>query len=125
MSAQHGGRTIAERVSQLFETHRRDDGRRYTTREVAAAVGCSHTHIAEIANGRVPDPHVNVLVGIANFFGKDPAYLIPSSKAGFRAQSEEVASIAFRASRLDADALRGVKALIDEILADTADGSDR
>ncbi|MEV4415673.1 helix-turn-helix domain-containing protein [Catellatospora sp. NPDC049609] len=125
MTGQNGGQTIAERVARLFDTHRRPGGRRYTTREVAAAVGCSHTHIAEIANGRVADPHVNVLVGIANFFGKDSAYLIPPSKAGFRPQSEEVASIAFRASRLDADALRGVKALIDEILADTAEGGDR
>ncbi|BCJ74315.1 hypothetical protein CS0771_38590 [Catellatospora sp. IY07-71] len=125
MSRQTGGETIAARVAQLFETHRRPDGRRWTTREVAAAVGCSHTHIAEIANGRVADPHVNVLVGIAGFFGKDAAYLIPPSKAGFRPQSEEVASIAFRASRLDAEALRGVKALIDEILAEGPDGADR
>ncbi len=125
MSRQTGGETIAARVAQLFETHRPPHGRRWTTREVAAAVGCSHTHIAEIANGRVADPHVNVLVGIANFFGKDSAYLIPTSKAGFRPQSEEVASIAFRASRLDAEALRGVKALIDEILAETPDGPDR
>ena len=61
MSRQTGGETIAARVAQLFETHRRPDGRRWTTREVAAAVGCSHTHIAEIANGRVADPQTGNL----------------------------------------------------------------
>jgi len=100
-----------------MQTQRRPDGTRYTTRQIAAEVGCSHAYIANIANGKVTNPAVDILVGIAKVFHHDPAYLIPESAGGFTPAKAEIAHIAFRASRLDRDSLLGVQSIISAILA--------
>jgi len=112
-----GRESIASRVSHLMQTQRRPDGARYTTRQIAAEVGCSHAYIANIANGKVTSPAVDVLVGIARFFHRDPAFLIPESAGGFSPATAEIAHIAFRASRLDRESLLGVQSIISAILA--------
>jgi len=109
--------TIAGRLRHLIATQRQPNGRAYTTRQIAQAAGCSHGHIADIVSGKVTSPHVDTLVSIAEFFGRDPAYLIPRSRAGFDGAADDVAQIAFRASRLDRESLLGVQNLINQILA--------
>ncbi|WP_027343895.1 helix-turn-helix domain-containing protein [Hamadaea tsunoensis] len=109
--------TIGERLRHLIDTQRQPNGKRYTTRQIGQAAGCSHGHIADLLAGTVAGPRVDTLVKIATFFGRDPAYLIPGSLAGFVPASEEVAQIGFRASRLDRESLLGVRSLIDGILS--------
>lgn len=109
--------TISERLRHLIDTQRQPNGKPYTTRQIGQAVGCSHGHIADLLAGTVAGPRVDILMKIAEFFGRDPAYLIPGSQAGFVPASEDVAQIAFRASRLDRQSLLGVKNLIDQILS--------
>ncbi|NUR59369.1 MAG: helix-turn-helix transcriptional regulator [Catenulispora sp.] len=110
--------TLASRLQHLIDSRRKPDGSRYTYREIGAATGSTHGHIHAIATGKADDPHVKVLVRIAEFFNVDPAYLIPPSVAGFAcSQPAEVAAIAFRASRLDPEDLKGVQEIINRIVS--------
>jgi transcriptional regulator with XRE-family HTH domain len=73
---QHGAVSwFSRRLDALFVAARKsgtDKG--YSVREVAAALGWSHTHLNNLRSGRAPDPRLTEMRALAEFFGVPITY---------------------------------------------------
>ncbi|SCL25973.1 Helix-turn-helix [Micromonospora rhizosphaerae] len=73
------GRTLAQRLDNLFLSVRRPDGREYSHREVAEAVTAagepiSHSYIGQLRAGDKDNPTIKHLRALARFFGVPVEY---------------------------------------------------
>lgn len=71
--------TVAELVEDLFQTHRRPDGREYTNREVSLALGgqVEPSHLSKLRNGKITNPGRETLLLLCRFFNTPPSYFFP------------------------------------------------
>src|SRR6476659_939354 len=70
---------IADLVNDLFRTHRKPDGREYSSSEVSRALNgeLDPTYMAKLRRGGIPNPGRNTLLLLCRFFGVAPTYFFP------------------------------------------------
>ena len=79
------GRSFAQRLDALFHETRKPGSRKaYSVREVAATLGWSHTHLANLRSGRSADPRLTEIQALAGFFGVPIGYFIDDAAMGQR-----------------------------------------
>src|SRR5512142_770114 len=70
--------SFAERLDELFRTTRKPGppgtDRHFSVREVAAALGWSHTHLGNLRSGRAADPRRSEMQALATCFGRPLSY---------------------------------------------------
>lgn len=119
MSGSESPRSVAQRLTELMETVRKPGAahKKYTDRDVAAAVGCSHTVIFNLRHGNVDPAKVQsgILQGIAKFFGMDANYLQPDQPEASLALHPAAERIALRATKLSPQGLAMLEGLLDQI----------
>lgn len=75
-------RSFADKLNQLFEIVRRDDGSAYSLSDVATAVNAegrtklSASYLSELRTGRKDNPNVWVADALARFFGQPLEYFV-------------------------------------------------
>lgn len=75
-------RSFADKLNQLFETVRREDGSAYSLSDVASAVNSegrtklSASYLSELRTGRKDNPNVWVADALARFFGQPLEYFV-------------------------------------------------
>jgi transcriptional regulator with XRE-family HTH domain len=116
----HEGLLLRDLVNFLFDNVLRPDGRPHTTQEVTDHVRISHATINQLRTGRSKNPTLPTLQELCRFFEVplsffecqtyDECYAVLADKP--EAQTEGVAEIAFRASRLSAQAQRDILKVI-------------
>ena len=80
-------RSFADKLNQLFETVRRDDGSAYSLNDVASAVNAegrtklSASYLSELRTGRKDNPNVWVADALARFFGQPLEYFVDDDLA--------------------------------------------
>ena len=114
MDQSHEPLLLKDLVNFLFDNVMHPDGRPYTTQEVTDHVRISHATINQLRTGRSKNPTLPTLQEICRFFDVplnffdsqtyDECYAILAEKP--EASTEDVAEIAFRASRLTAEGKR-------------------
>jgi transcriptional regulator with XRE-family HTH domain len=68
-------RSFGHRLDSLFRNTRKPGSAKgYSVREVAAALGWSHTHLSNLRSGRAADPRLTEMQALANFFGVPLSY---------------------------------------------------
>ncbi|GDY31728.1 helix-turn-helix domain-containing protein [Gandjariella thermophila] len=121
-----GGETFATQLRRLFDGVRREDGTRYSPREVAEQVTqrghkLSKSYLYALLNGESEPSHA-VVKALAEFFGVPLDYFSDSERGReLNRQFEILASlgeknvrkIAYRASQLSPSQIRSVLAYID------------
>ncbi|GAA2375786.1 hypothetical protein Cme02nite_05420 [Catellatospora methionotrophica] len=115
MGVNSGPGTVAERLSRLFDTVTSPHtGKRFTDREVGAAVGCSHTLIFDLRKGNTPPEktQAGILMRLARHFGMDDNHLMP---AGSSPVDPEVWSFAMRAKTISPQGLAMLNGVLDHI----------
>ena len=115
MGENSGPGTVAERLTRLFDTITNPDtGKRHTDREVAAAVGCSHTLIFDLRKGNTPPEktQAGILMRLARHFGMDDNHLMP---AGSGSLDPEVWSFAMRVKAISPAGLAMLNGVLDHI----------
>lgn len=119
---------FAERLDHLFETVRREDGKRYTLAQVADAINSaagerlgSGTYIHQLRRGESDNPTYKVIVGLSRFFGVSPMYFFDEAdlergavpaEVAVAVSDEDVREIAVDAAGLSKQSLDSVKQLI-------------
>lgn len=89
-------RTLAARIDQLFQTVRREDGRRYTYEQVARALErqtglvVSASYLWRLRSGKSDNPTLKHLEALATFFGVSPLYFFQDTEAPARQQDEQL-----------------------------------
>ncbi len=76
-----GEKDFAIRLAWLFDNVRKENGRRYTSAEVAAAVGISPAHLRKLKIGLTANPGKNLIENLADFFGVNPAFFVDREPA--------------------------------------------
>jgi transcriptional regulator with XRE-family HTH domain len=112
-------KSIAELVNDLFRTHRKPDGREYTSSDVSRALNgeLDPTYIAKLRRGGIPNPGRNTLLLLCRFFGVAPSYFFPEldgpqpSDPISEAQ-EDPLRIGLRTTNLDPDVQMKLEQLI-------------
>lgn len=119
---------IAERLTHLFETVLREDGKSYTLAQVADAINTaagerigSTAYVQQLKVGDSDNPTYKVIVGLSRFFGVSPMYffedadlergMVPAELA-VAVSNEDVREIAVDAAGLSKQSLESVKQLI-------------
>jgi transcriptional regulator with XRE-family HTH domain len=106
-------RSLAEKLTWLFENVRRPNGRKHTLEEVANFVAehigghCSRNHISMLANGQRVNPSMDIIEGLAAFFDISPAYFVDDDAAQ-EIQAQLELAVAMRDGDVRAVALRAV-----------------
>ncbi|MFE3170641.1 hypothetical protein ACFXPA_05595 [Amycolatopsis sp. NPDC059090] len=92
----NGRRTLAAKLTHLFEMVQRPEGGKYTDQEVADWLtehwdefaeldddrqrrGASSTYIGYLRRGIRRQASASIIAGIGKFFGVDPSYLLPGN----------------------------------------------
>ena len=71
-------KTVAELIDDLFITHRKEDGREYTHKEVCEALGdVAPSHLSRLRSGIISNPGREVLLSLCRFFKVPPSYFFP------------------------------------------------
>lgn len=89
-------RDFANRLTWLFENVIKEGSKRYTSAEVAAAVGVSPAHLRKLKVGVSANPTKELIEKLAEFFGVKPAFFLDP-------QPDDLASLYFinQVNRLD------------------------
>lgn len=119
---------IAERLDHLFETVRREDGKKYTLVQVADAINAaagerlgSAAYIHQLRLGDSDNPTYKVIVGLSRFFGVSPMYFFEEAdlergavpaEVALAVSNEDVREIAVDSAGLSKQSLASVKQLI-------------
>lgn len=107
--------TLAELVDALFKTHLREDGREYSTYEVARKIEAmgygkvNASHVAKLRRGESANPSRDILLSLCMFFQVPASYFFPELDQ-FTPHQDHLdddpaiqARIAFRAAGLTPD----------------------
>lgn len=112
---------LAKRLTWLFQNVRRPNRRRrYSSEEVATAVGVSSGYIRKLRTGLADNPTLNLIENLADFFGVDISFFFEHPEADpqtlYLAKKNNgdplLESIAFRISALGSTD----RTLVDEML---------
>lgn len=112
-------KTIGELVEDLFITHRKSDGREYSNKEVAQAIGCDQSYLAKLRRGVITNPGRDNLIELARFFDVPIIYFFPELEGYSIDQNtsqEEQIDIALRSIGLENEESSHIKAIINLIL---------
>jgi len=122
--------SLAEKLDCLFQTVRRADGREYSYRDVASAIGerfgvkVSPSYIWQLRTGQGDNPTVRHIEALAAFFGVPASYFLNTAEA---VQTQEelallaalrdaaVRNLALRAQGLSPESLKTVRELIERV----------
>lgn len=128
------GRTVKDRLNALFAMNNPKTGRPYVNADVARATGISASAIAQLRQGVKPNPTLNTIEALGDFFGVTPDYFSRQTTdeharrivAGLEmldaAEKAGVVGLFARASGLSEDSLRTIRAVIET--ARKAEGLD-
>ena len=74
--------TVAQLIDDLFKTIKKKDGKEYTHKEVAVALGGSidPSYLSKLRNGKISNPGRDTLLGLCRFFKVPPSYFFPELK---------------------------------------------
>ncbi|MEV0705790.1 helix-turn-helix transcriptional regulator [Saccharopolyspora sp. NPDC050389] len=116
-----GQDTFAEKLDLLFDSVRREDGGRYSVREVAKACGMSKTHLYNLRSGDREPSHATVKT-LAEFFDV-PLDFFADSERGRELKSQyallakfgegKLRALARGAEQLSAESMNNVLAFIE------------
>ena len=118
---------LAKKLQYLRETVRKDDGSKYTYREIIEGVKAnggptlSIGYLSQLMNGARKNPMLNALDGLGRFFGQDLSYfdVTPGAperrKLAVQLESAGVEAIAERAVGLNKGNMDALKSLIDQM----------
>jgi transcriptional regulator with XRE-family HTH domain len=75
--------SFARKLEELFETHRKPDGTRYTQNDVIEGTGGNLTRVYlwKLRTGHSTNPGYHIVQAIANFFGVEPNYFFDTTEA--------------------------------------------
>ena len=112
--------SLSEQVKILFGSVRREDGSVFTLQEVSTATGISLGTIAQIRSGQNPNPQLNTLRALCQFFHVPLRYFETKSPDDCYAllaqpvlrKEPALNEIAFRASGLPPEAQQDILTLI-------------
>lgn len=70
---------VAELVNDLFRTHRKENGREYTNKEVCLALNgaIDQSHLSRLRNGQIENPGRDSLLALCQFFKVPSSYFFP------------------------------------------------
>lgn len=80
-------RSLADKLTYLFDHVRRPDGRKYTLEQVAQAVArttgrsCTRQYLSNLCSGSKDNPTMDVLEALAGHFDVSPAYFFDDKKS--------------------------------------------
>ena len=108
-------KTVAELVNDLFDTHRKPDGREYSVHEVARGINGQLTgsYIAKLRRGEVKNPGRNALLLLCQFFDVPSSYFFPELDPPTITDEELNEVIARRVADLTPEARRRIADLLD------------
>lgn len=71
--------TVTELINDLFDQHRRPDGREYTYMEVSMALdgAIEPGHLSKLRTGRITNPGRETLLALCKFFKIPASYFFP------------------------------------------------
>ena len=71
--------TVAQLVNDLFDTHRKPDGKEYTHKEVSVATGgaIDPSYLSKLRNDKIANPGRDTLLALCRFFRVPPSYFFP------------------------------------------------
>lgn len=74
---------VADLINQLFDRHRRADGKEYTNHEISKATAgkLSPTYLAKLRSGEIPNPGRYRLMLLCKFFHVPASYFFPELDA--------------------------------------------
>lgn len=90
---------LPEQLKNLFETKRKQNGDRFTYREVSKETSIAPSYISHLVTGKRTNPSRDTISVLANFFNVEIEYFYNSSNPINSDSTTQ--EIAFRASRLD------------------------
>jgi transcriptional regulator with XRE-family HTH domain len=95
-------KTLAELVNDLFQTHRRPDGREYTYKEVTVALDgvVEPSHLSKLRTGKITNPGRETLLSLCRFFNIAPTYFFPELDALPRSSSRQPVATQVHSLRL-------------------------
>ncbi len=72
-------KTVGKLIDDLFKTHRKEDGREYTHKEVSVALSgiIDASYLSKLRNGKIPNPGRDTLLALCRFFKVPPSYFFP------------------------------------------------
>jgi transcriptional regulator with XRE-family HTH domain len=121
---------LNELINDLFETHRKPNGERYTNKEVSEALGgkLDHSHLSLLRNGKSLNPGRLTLLRLCQFFKVSPTYFFPEldEQTEQPASSKETGtSLRLRAPRnLSEKAQQRLNAFLESLNEDAEDAVD-
>ncbi len=111
--------TVAELVDRLLQTHRRDDGKEYTYKELSQTSGgaFSPTYFAKLRNGDIKNPGRDGLLFLCRFFKVPATYFFPEldELEPTMPDEDKQIEIALRGSSLSEDVQEHIQGLIKAI----------
>ena len=133
-----GGRTLADKLNQLFAQVTERDGREYSNEHVASAIRAttgvkiSQSYIWQLRKGKKDNPTLKHLQALAGFFGVPAAYFFDDEvtdrvsaqlaaleaerqRRAIDADREDVRLVAMRAGELSAERRKQVMDLLDVV----------
>lgn len=93
-------KTVAELVEDLFQTHRKPNGKEYTYVEIAEALGgiIDPSHISKLRSGRIKNPSRETLLALCQFFKVPSSYFFPELNIVETPPEEDILALAARSS---------------------------
>lgn len=114
--------TIAQLVNELFDTHRKSDGKEYTHVEIAMEMGgaIDPSYLSKLRSNKVPNPGRQTLLVLCRAFRVPPTYFFPELtqdqvESGDDQNPQAQLRTALRSAGLDPDVQRKVEALINAL----------
>lgn len=108
--------TVAELIDQLFQTHRRPDGKEYSFHEVSAKLNgqLSPGYLAKLRNGTSGNPSRQSLLLLCQFFKVPASYFFPEldDLAEEEPSEDEKIAIVLRSSSLSEDVQNLIQGMI-------------
>jgi len=107
-------KTVAELVEDLFQTHRKPNGREYSYVEIAETLNgtIDPSHLSKLRSGRIKNPSRETLLALCQFFKVPSSYFFPELDIEEKPPEEDILSLAAR-SNLSEEVQRKLKELIE------------
>lgn len=107
-------KTVAELVENLFQKHRKPNGREYSHVEIAEALNGSidPSSISKLRSGKIKDPRRETLLALCQFFKVPSSYFFPELNTEQEAPEEDLLALAAR-SHLSEEVQKKLRELIE------------
>ncbi|HEV2236611.1 MAG TPA: helix-turn-helix transcriptional regulator [Ktedonobacterales bacterium] len=122
--------SLAQKLDRLFKTIRREDGREYTYRDIAAEIErrcqikVSPSYVWQLRTGQRDNPTIRHIEALATVFGISPQYFLDDAEAAQTAEElallaalrdSAVRQLALRAQGLSHESLAPVRELVERV----------